>query len=57
MVGMTLLEVMLYSPPASSDVYQLGVTITDTDVRRLETEQENFETACSTGNGRSSRDA
>ena len=57
MVGMTLLEVMLYSSPAFSDVHQLRVTVTNITVRRLEKEQENFGTACSTGKGRSSREA
>ena len=42
MMGMTVLEVMLYSPPAFSDVYKFRVTITNIGVRRLGTEQENF---------------
>jgi hypothetical protein len=57
MVGVTLLEVMLYSTTAFSDVHQLRVTITNITVRRLETEQENFGTTCSARNGRSSREA
>jgi hypothetical protein len=57
MGGMTLLEVMLRSSPAFSDVHQLLVTITNIIVRRLKNEQEDLETACSTENGRSSREA
>jgi len=48
---------MLYSPSVFSDVYKLRVTITNVTVGRVETEQENFGTACSTGKGRSSREA
>jgi len=48
---------MLYSPPGFSDAYKRRVTITNVTVRRVETERENFGTACSTGKGRSSREA